>query len=59
MPHRCVIMSLSPWQYVILEAPTPITVYVYAVLAFLIVGGLGFWLMRKAENEGEPEELAA
>ncbi len=53
------IMSLSTWQYVILEAPTPITVYVYAVLAFLIVGGLGFWLMRKAENEGEPEELAA
>ncbi len=48
------IMSLSTWHYVFLEAPTPITVYVYAVLAFLIAGGLGIWLMRKAEAEGEP-----
>ncbi|MBT7760486.1 MAG: hypothetical protein HN732_24360, partial [Rhodospirillaceae bacterium] len=49
------IMSLSTWHYVFLEAPTPITVYVYAVLAFLIAGGLGIWLMRKAEAEGEPD----
>ena len=47
------IMSLSTWHYVVLEAPTPISVYVYALLAFLIAGGLGIWLMRKAENEEE------
>lgn len=50
------IMSLSTWHYVFLEAPTPISVYVYAILAFLIAGALGIWLMRKAENEEEPVE---
>ena len=45
------IMSLSTWHYVFIEAPTPLRVYVYAALAVLIVGGLGFWLMRKAERE--------
>jgi DMSO reductase family type II enzyme heme b subunit len=53
------IMSLSTWQYVILEAPTPVNVYIYAALAFLITGGLGLWLMRKAENEVEPMEAGA
>jgi DMSO reductase family type II enzyme heme b subunit len=53
------IMSLSTWQYVILEAQTPIKIYVYAVLAFLVVGGLGIWLMRKAENEEESAETGA
>ncbi len=49
------IMSLSTWQYVILEAPTPIKVYLYAVLAILVTGALGFWLMRKAERAGAEE----
>ncbi len=52
------IMSLSTWHYVFLEAPTPISVYVYAVLAFLIAGAIGIWLMRKAEHEDEPVEAA-
>jgi len=47
------IMSLSTWHYVVLEAATPISVYIYAILAFLIIGGLGIWLKRKAENEEE------
>ncbi len=46
------IMSLSTWHYVFIEAPTPISVYIYAVLAFLIAGALGIWLMRKVEAEG-------
>ena len=50
------IMSLSTWHYVFLEAPTPMSVYVYAVLAFLVAGALGIWLMRKAEQEKEPAE---
>jgi complex iron-sulfur molybdoenzyme family reductase subunit gamma len=53
------IMGLSTWHYVILEAPTPISVYAYAILAFLIAGGLGIWLMRKAENEAQPVEAKA
>ncbi len=53
------IMSLSTWYYVFLEAPTPMSVYAYAALAFLIAGGLGFWLMRKAEKEEEPVEASA
>jgi DMSO reductase family type II enzyme heme b subunit len=50
------IMSLSTWYFVFLEAPTPASVHIYAILAFLIVGGLGLWLMRKAETETEPGE---
>ncbi|MBC8338461.1 MAG: c-type cytochrome [Alphaproteobacteria bacterium] len=45
------IMSLSSWHYVFLEAPTPIGIYIYSVLAFLIIGGLGLWLKRKTEQE--------
>jgi mono/diheme cytochrome c family protein len=44
------IMGLSTWYFVLLEAPTPISVYVLTLLAFLLTGGLGIWLMRKAQN---------
>ncbi len=53
------IMSLSTWHYVFLEAPTPISVYVLTVLAILIAGTLGIWLMRKVEREGEAGEESA
>jgi DMSO reductase family type II enzyme heme b subunit len=45
------IMSLSTWHYVLLETATPMKVYLYAVLAVLATGALGYWLMRKAEQE--------
>jgi DMSO reductase family type II enzyme heme b subunit len=45
------IMSLSTWHYVFLEAPTPVSVYLYTALAFLVMGALGYWLMRKVERE--------
>ena len=45
------IMSLSTWHYVFLEAPTPISVYVYTMLAIIVVGGAGIWLARKSEQE--------
>jgi uncharacterized protein YneF (UPF0154 family) len=35
------------------------SVYVYAVLAFLVAAALGVWLMRKAEKEEEPAEQGA
>ena len=45
------IMSLSSWYDVILEAPTPNSVYVYTAIAVLIAGVLGIWLTRKAQAE--------
>ncbi len=45
------IMSLSTWYFVFLETTTPFSVYIYSALAFLAVGGVGFWLTRKAEEE--------
>ena len=50
------IMSLSTWHFVFLEAPTPISVYLYTILAFLVVGGIGVWLVRKVEAEDLPSE---
>jgi hypothetical protein len=44
-------MSLSSWYNVLLEAPTPVTVYIYTVLAFLITGALGLWLVRKVRED--------
>ena len=45
------IMSLSTWHYVLLEVTTPMNVYLFSALAFLITGALGFGLMRKAEKQ--------
>ncbi len=47
------IMSLSTWHYVLLEAATPWSVYLFSVLAFLVTAALGFGLMRKAERGSE------
>ena len=52
------IMSLSSWHYVLLEAPVPWTVYLYTLLGVLVTGGLGFWLMRKAEAAA-PADVSA
>jgi len=49
------IMSLSTWYFVFLEAPTPNKIYIYAVLAFLITGGLGLWLTKKTINAKKDE----
>ncbi|MBS1270649.1 MAG: Selenate reductase subunit gamma [Gammaproteobacteria bacterium] len=45
------VMSISAWYNVFLEAPTPVSVYVYTLLAVLITGVLGVWLVRKAQAE--------
>jgi DMSO reductase family type II enzyme heme b subunit len=44
------IMSLSSWYYVVLDAPTPLSVYLYTLLAVAVTGALGYWLMRRAEQ---------
>ncbi|MFQ5695927.1 MAG: ethylbenzene dehydrogenase-related protein, partial [Terriglobia bacterium] len=45
------IMSLSTWHYVFLPAGTPIDVYVYSALAFLLTGGVGIWLKGKVQRD--------
>jgi mono/diheme cytochrome c family protein len=58
-----IVMSVSTWQYVLLEAPMPIGVYLYTLLAVVLTGGLGFWMVRRAGRmEGQPgggQEAAA
>ena len=53
------IMSLSTWYFVLLEAPVPVRVYLLTVLAFLLTGAFALWLVRRAEREnrepGGPE----
>ncbi len=44
------IMSLSTWYYLIIEAPTPLSVYLYALLTVLLTGGFGFWLKKKVQS---------
>ena len=50
------IMSLSTWYYLLLEAPTPMAVYLYTALAFLVAGGLGLQLVRIAKRGGANEQ---
>jgi len=50
------VMSLSSWYNVLLEAPTPVTVYIYTVLAFLITGALGLWLVRKVREDEDKDD---
>lgn len=50
------IMSLSSWHFVFLEAPDPMSLYIYTVLAVLVIGGLGFRWARKEEAAASTEE---
>jgi DMSO reductase family type II enzyme heme b subunit len=45
------VMSLSSWYSVIIEAPIPNSVYIYTLLAILITAALGIWFTRKAQAE--------
>lgn len=49
------IMSLSTWHYVFIEAPMPITVYIFTALGFILTGGVLVWFARKAQAEEESE----
>lgn len=41
------LMSLSSWNYVVMEAPVPVSVYLYALFGMIGVGGVEMWLFRK------------
>ncbi len=54
------MMSLSTWHFVTLEAPMSWTVYLYGVIAALIAGALGIlfiWLAKRTKDP-EPETEA-
>ena len=42
------IMSLSTWYFVFIEAPTPMSVYIYSIIAVLVIGAFGVWMARRA-----------
>ena len=52
--EHALVMSLSTWHSVILEAPVPLAVYLYTLLAVVVSGVLGFWLMRKEQARTRP-----
>lgn len=45
------LMSLSTWNYVILESSVPITVYLYALLGIIGIGGIEWWLVKKVKGQ--------
>ncbi|MBL6931816.1 MAG: c-type cytochrome [Rhodospirillales bacterium] len=45
------VMSVSSWHYVLIEAPMPITVYIFTALGFLLTGGVLVWFAKKAQAE--------
>ncbi|MBI5682320.1 MAG: c-type cytochrome [Deltaproteobacteria bacterium] len=45
------LMSLSSWHYLIMEASTPISVYLLAILGIAITGIGEWWLVRRSRKE--------
>jgi len=43
-------MALSAWYYVVLQPLTPTKAYVYPFVAVLLVVGLQWWVIRKAQS---------
>lgn len=44
------LMSLSTWNYIVMEAPTPVNVYIYTLLGVIGLGGAEVWLMRRIRH---------
>jgi DMSO reductase family type II enzyme heme b subunit len=44
------MMSVSTWQYVILEAPIPMTVYLYTIIGILGICGVEWWIVRSLKK---------
>ncbi|MBT7355800.1 MAG: c-type cytochrome [Rhodospirillaceae bacterium] len=44
------VMSLSSWHYVFIDAGIPASVYIFTALGFILTGGLLVWFARKAES---------
>ena len=52
------IMSLSSWNYVAMESPVPVTVYLYVFLGIIGLGGVELWLLRRFNGQ-RPETKAS
>lgn len=48
--EKGLMMSLSSWHYVTLEAPAPVTAYVYPLLAVGLFGLVEWWAIRRARR---------
>jgi DMSO reductase family type II enzyme heme b subunit len=49
--EKGLMMSLSSWNYVTLDAPTPATAYLYSLLGIMGVGVLEWWLVRRVRRK--------
>jgi DMSO reductase family type II enzyme heme b subunit len=45
--------AISAWYYMMLEPSTPVKVYIYPPVAFLIFLGIGFMLHKKTKKKGQ------
>lgn len=46
-----ILMSLSTWNYLLLEASVPLAVYLYTLIAIVGIGGLEVWLVKKRSKK--------
>lgn len=44
------LMSLSTWNYVILEASTPMSVWLYTIFGIVGIGGIELWLIKRKKK---------
>jgi DMSO reductase family type II enzyme heme b subunit len=42
--------SISSWTFVLLEEPTPVSVYAYTAVGILLAAGLEFWAIRRVRR---------
>jgi len=51
MVNNGLAMSVSSWNYILLETPTPTHVYIYASLGMAVIGGVEAWLVKKGNKK--------
>jgi hypothetical protein len=52
--ERGLMGAVSSWQFLVLEIPTPASVYMYAFLAIVGCFGAELWLIRWARSRRAP-----
>jgi DMSO reductase family type II enzyme heme b subunit len=54
--EKGLMMSLSSWNYVTLEAPVPASAYASSLLAIAVIGLFEGWLIRRARPAARPRQ---
>ncbi|MFQ5962791.1 MAG: ethylbenzene dehydrogenase-related protein [Candidatus Scalinduaceae bacterium] len=45
------VHSLAPWYYVVLKTPTPVSIYIYAIMGLIIAAGGELWFVGWLRNK--------